>query len=135
LIVGQLEAKKKVNKFKNQSIHYFENAVRLIEAGHAEKASELLWGTVSQALKAVAASRDIELRSHRQIRDYAMELSRTLRDESIRQAFISAQSLHSNFYESGLLLEDVVMGADDAKKLVAKLFELIPGEEAPPEVS
>jgi len=130
-----LEASSRVGKHKSQSIHYYENALRFIEAGDAEKASEFLWGSVSQAIKAVAMSRGIELRSHRRIRDYAIELAKSLQDESIRQAFISAQSLHSNFYESGLLLEDVVMGADDAKKLVAKLFELIPGEEAPPEVS
>ena len=130
-----MEASSRVGKHKSQSIHYYENALRFIEAGDAEKASEFLWGSVSQAIKAVAMSRGIELRSHRRIRDYAIELAKSLQDESIRQAFISAQSLHSNFYESGLLLEDVVMGADDAKKLVAKLFELIPGEEAPPEVS
>ena len=126
---SKLEARDKVNKFRTQSIHYFENALHFIDAGDAEKASEFLWGSLSQALKAVAASRDIRIESHKGIRDYAMELARTLGDDSIRYTFISAQSLHSNFYESGLLLEDVVMGAEDVKNLVAKLFELIPTED------
>ena len=126
---SKLDVTKKSNKHRAQSTHYFENALHFMDVGDAEKASEFLWGSVSQALKAVAASRGIELKSHSRIRGYAMELAKSLQDESIRYAFNSAQQLHSNFYETGLLLEDVVMGADDVKKLVAKLFELIPGED------
>ena len=125
-----MEIKERINKYKTQSSHYFENALHFMEAGDAEKASEFLWGSLSQALKAVAASRDIRLRSHKNIRDYATELARTLKDDSIRHAFNSAQSLHSNFYESGLLLEDVVNGAEDVKAAVFKLLSLIPEEEA-----
>jgi hypothetical protein len=124
-----LEAKKRIQKYRTQSIHYFENALHFIEAGDAEKASEFLWGSMTQALKAVAAGRDKKrLKSHKDIRDYAFETARALRDESIRHAFNSAQSLHSNFYESGLLLEDVIVAAEDVKAAVAKLLSLIPEE-------
>ncbi len=125
---GQLEPSKRVKKHKSQSIHYYENALRSIEAGDAEKASEFLWGSVSQAVKALAMHRGIELRSHQRIRSYVMEVAKALQDESIKHSFDVAQSLHSNFYESGLSLEDVVMGAEDAKQLVARLFSLIPDE-------
>ena len=124
-----MEAKKRIKKYRTQSVHYFENALHFIEAGDAEKASEFLWGSMAQALKAVAASRDIRLKSHKDIRDYAMELARAPQDESIRHAFNKAQSLHSNFYESGLMLEDVVIGAEEVKTTVAKLLSLIPEEE------
>ncbi len=120
-----MDGRKRIEKYKTQSIHYFENAYKFIAAGDAEKASEFLWGSLSQALKAVAASRNIRLRSHGEIRDYAIELARALQDDSIRNAFITAQSLHSNFYESGLLLKDVVMGTEIVKSAVAKLFTLI----------
>jgi hypothetical protein len=123
-----LEAKKKIKMYRTQSVHYFENAFHFVEAGDLEKASEFLWGSMAEALKAVAASRGIRLKSHKEIRDYAMELARALKDESIRHAFNNAQSLHSNFYESGLMLEDVAIGADDVKTAVAKLFSLIPEE-------
>ena len=124
-----MEAKERIKKYKTQSVHYFENALKFIEAGDAEKASEFLWGSMTQALKAVAGSRNIRLRSHKDVRDYAMELARAQRDESIRHAFGYAQSLHSNFYESGLTLEDVVMGAEDVKEAVAKLLNFIPEEK------
>ena len=83
-------ARRRVEKHKSQSIHYYENAMKSIRTGNVEKASEFLWGSVSQAIKAVALSRGIELRSYRQIRDYAMEIARDLRDESIRHAFNNA---------------------------------------------
>ena len=118
-----------IEKYKAQSIHYLENAFGSIQAGEAEKASEFLCGSMAQALKAVAGSRDIWLKSHKDVRNYAMDLARTLQDDSIRHAFDYAQSLHSNFYESGLLLEDVAMAAEDVKKAVTKLLEFIPEDK------
>jgi hypothetical protein len=124
-----MEVKESIEKYKAQSIHYLENAFSFIEAGDAEKASEFLWGSIAEAIKAVAASKEIWLKSHRDLRNYTMELARALRDESIRNVFDHAQSLHSNFYETGLLMEDVVMCAEDVKAAVAKLLNLIPKEE------
>lgn len=121
-----MEAKEKIKKYKTQSVHYFDNAMKYIAAGDIEKASEFLWGSMAQALKAVAGSRNIWLKSHSQVKKYAIELSRATNDESIRHAFDYAQSLHSNFYESGLLLEDIVIAAEDVKNVVTKLLELIP---------
>ena len=124
----ELDTKKRVKRYKTQSIHYFENALKFIEVGDTEKASEFLWGSMAQALKATAASKDIQLRSHKDIRDYALELARVLPDESIRHTFNNAQSLHSNFYESGLMLEDVIIAAEDVKETVTKLLSFIPKE-------
>ncbi len=121
-----MEAKEKIKKYKKQSIHYFENAIKFIDKGDAEKASEFLWGSVAQALKAVAASKNIWLRGHNQIKYYALALARELHDDSIWHTFIYAQSLHSNFYESGLLLEDVVRASEDIKNTVKQLLALIP---------
>ncbi|HUV55940.1 MAG TPA: PaREP1 family protein [Dehalococcoidales bacterium] len=123
-----MDTKKRVKRYKTQSIHYFENALKFIEVGDTEKASEFLWGSMAQALKATAASKDIQLRSHKDIRDYALELARVLPDESIRHTFNNAQSLHSNFYESGLMLEDVIIAAEDVKETVTKLLSFIPKE-------
>lgn len=124
-----MEIKERIRKYRAQSAHYLENAFIAIEAGNSEKASEFLWGSMAQALKAVAASKEIQIRSHKQLRDYAVELAKALQDDDIRHAFNNAQSLHSNFYESGLILEDVVIGAENVKATVAKLLKLIPEEE------
>ena len=123
-----MEAKEPVEKHKAQSMHYLENAFRFIEAGDAEKASEFLWGSMAQALKAVAASRGISLRTHERLKRYAMDLAKERQDENIKNAFYRAQSLHSNFYETGLLIEDVAISAEDVRAVVGKLLSLIPEE-------
>lgn len=121
-----MDAKTKVNKHKKLSIHYFENAIKFIDKGDAEKASEFLWGSLAQAVKAVAANKNIELKSHNKLKDYTLALARELKDDSIRHTFDYAQNLHSNFYESGLLLEDVVRASEDVKKTVRQLLDLVP---------
>ena len=123
-----MEAKESVEKYKTQSMHYLKNALHFIEVNDAEKASEFLWGSIAEAIKAVAASKEIQLRSHRDLRNYAMELAKILQDESIRNTFLHAQSLHSNFYETGLLMEDVAICADDIRATLTKLFRLINGK-------
>ncbi len=124
-----MEIKKRAKKYKTRCIHYFENALKSIDAGDKEKASEFLWGSMAQALKALAASKGIWLGRHDDIRKYAMESAKALKDETIWHAFEHAQSLHSNFYESGLTLEDVLMGAEEVKTALAKLLTLIPNEK------
>jgi len=98
-----------VERFKNQSRHYQDNALRFLQEGEVQKASEFFWGSMAQALKAVAASRGMELRSHGLIRQYARELARELGDESIVDGFREADSLHSDFYEAGLTADDVTL--------------------------
>jgi len=120
--------RKEVEKHKAQSIHYLENAFHFIEAGDAEKASEFLWGSMAQAIKAVASSRGIQLKSHWKLREYTIELARARQDVDIKNTFDKAQSLHSNFYETGLLMEDVAMSAENVRATVAKLLSLIPKE-------
>ena len=124
-----MEIKDRAEKHKAQSIHYWGNALHFIDAGDAEKASEFLWGSVTQALKAVAASNDIQLKSHNLLRSYAIALTKQLKDESIKDVFDLAQSLHSNFYETGLLMEDVAMAAEKVKVVVDKLLRLISEED------
>lgn len=113
-------------KYKPQSIHYLENAFKFIKVGNPEKAGEFLWGSMAQALKAVAASRGRELNTHQEIGRYARELAKRSKDESIWNGFSQASYLHSNFYEAGLSMEEVFIYAGRIKITVRKLLEMIP---------
>jgi len=117
-----------LEKYKSQSIHYFENALTSIQAGEAEKAGEFLWGSMAQALKAVGASEGRELNTHGEIRKYATELAKKHNDMSIWDVYGIANSLHGNFYEAGLSLEEVQIHAERIRITVVKLFNLIPEE-------
>ncbi len=119
---------KKVKKYVAQSLRYLKNASKSIDDGNPDKASEFLWGSMAQALKAVAANKEIHLRNHRQIWDFGESLAKELEDKSIYDAFLHANLLHTNFYESELELKDIRRMAEDVRMTVGKLLSLIPKE-------
>lgn len=115
---------KLTEKYKAQSRHYFENALGAIEAGDAEKAGEFVWGSMAEALKAVASKKGTKLWRHQDIDDYAKALAKELEDEEITKAHGLASSLHSNFYEAELRVEDVRLRLDQIKGTIGKLLDL-----------
>ncbi len=114
-------------KYKAQSIHYLDNAFNYVEAGDPEKAGEFLWGSMAEALKAVAASRGIKLAAHWEITEFAKELAKELGNKSIFDAYGHASYLRSNFYEAGLSMEEINIYAEDIRKAVGELLSLIEG--------
>jgi len=116
---------KKTEKHARESLLYLKNASKFVDAGNVEKASEFLWGSMAQALKAVAASKGIYLRNHRQIWSYAEGLAKELEDNTIYAAFVQANFLHTNFYECELEMKDVRRMAEEIKVAVGKLLKLI----------
>ncbi len=124
-----MENGKKVEKYVRQSHNYLRNASNFIDAANPEKAGEFLWGSMAQALKALAASRGIHLRTHSRIWDYVDGLAKELEDKSIYDAFVKANHLHTNFYESELELKDVRIMAEDIRLTVGKLLSFIPEED------
>lgn len=115
-----------LEKHKAQSMHYLENAYKFIDAGDVEKASEFLWGSMAQAIKAVAATKNIPLKRHNLLKDYAESLTKELGDSSIYDHFLHAQSLHSNFYECELEMKDVIRVAEEVSTTVSRLLHLLP---------
>lgn len=117
--------KERVKAYVSQSLQYLENASDALRSENPEKAGEFLWGSVATAFKAlVMAKKGVEIRSHGQFWDVARELTRETGDESIYKNFREANSLHSNFYESKLSLEDIKMSSDKIIALVKKLMDL-----------
>ena len=110
------------------SIQYLENgliALRDLEAG---KAGELLWGSVAQALEAVAVHNSHTIQSHRDLKNFAIQLSKDLEDEAILEKFVLAESLHQNFYAVQQEPLDIEILVPTVKDLVARLIDLIPPE-------
>jgi hypothetical protein len=117
-------------RHRKQSVHYLHNAQQFIEKDDAEKAGEFLWGGMSRAIKALASANGVVLRGHRELRNYARGLARETRNENIWKAFWQARALHGNFYETGLLMEDVVESAATIMMVVSWLLTFIPEESA-----
>lgn len=122
------EARDSVRKHVLACLEYMANGQLMLDKREAGKASELLWGGVSQALEALAESRNIRLSSHRSLRHFVSQLSRETGDRSINDVFYQAEGLHSNFHAVDMTVEDVASNVDAIRDLVSKVLSMIPPE-------
>jgi HEPN domain-containing protein len=98
---------------------YLREAEELIEKKDYPQASEKLWGSFVEAVKAVASERGIKLGTHRSIAEFVAELDKEYPDLKLREVFRHAKSLHINFYEDHLP-EDYVI---ESKQIISKAVE------------
>jgi hypothetical protein len=76
-------------------------------------------------VKALAARRGKEIRSHGELHKYVAELSGEKEDREIITLWFSASSLHQNFYENWLPEEAVRSGVENVKSFLEKLKKLL----------
>lgn len=123
--------KSAAEKYRHSALHYIQNALFAMQRGEASKASEFLWGAMVSAVKAVAASRGIHLKTHRDLWNYVAQLSKAQNDPSLYQAFAVAHNLHANFYEVEFDLQTVALHAQIVREGVARLLTLAQSAEPP----
>jgi uncharacterized protein (UPF0332 family) len=104
---------------------YMREAEAFLTKGDYTQASEKAWGAAAQMVKALAAKRGLELRSHGELHKEVIKLTRETGDDEIRLLWQSAIALHQNFYENWLPPEMVEKNVEDVKKFVNKLRCLI----------
>jgi len=110
-------------KYVEQSLRYLENGLISLNQGDCDKASEFLWGSVAEAVKAVAANKGIELKTHGELWNFARELAKELDDPKVYEAFRTASYLHTNFYEVELGPEEVLAAFDPIRAVVGQLLK------------
>jgi len=108
---------------ENLSKKYMKDAEEFMKKGDYVQASEKAWGAASQMLKAEAARRGVELRSHSALHRFVITIARERGDEEIRRLWQSAGMLHQNFYENWLPKEMVVENIKDVKDFIKRLKE------------
>jgi hypothetical protein len=106
---------------------YLSDAEELLRKKESVQASEKGWGAASQILKAMAAKEGKELRSHRELWEYASGLRIRYGDEELGVFWREANTLHMNFYEDWMPLEEVELTVRDVKRFVEKLRGLMKG--------
>jgi hypothetical protein len=117
-----------LQRYVIHSQQYLENALIALQHGEAGKAGELLWGSVAQALNAVAGYTNKSVRTHRELKNFAIQLGRDLNDRTIENDFVVAESLHYNFYVVEREPQDIEIIVPVVQELVSKLLNLIPPE-------
>lgn len=94
--------KNEADKHASMVVHHSHNAEKYLRSKDYHKASEMMWGAMSCALKMVAAKKNQEINSHRGLAKFAEMLSKQEHDKEIFDSFSLASMLHRNFYESNL---------------------------------
>ena len=122
----------RIDRYRKQSINLLQGAMQQIKQGHWTLSEDLLWGSLTQAVKGVALSRGEQLDNEEEIRDYATRLGHEQRDRRLREAFTQL----SNFGESVERLREarfrvdrIIPMLEDVSSAIERLWELVPVAE------
>ena len=103
---------------------YLKEAKEFLQKGDSVQSSEKGWGAATEILKAMAA-KEGKLRSHARLWDYVSALRRRYGDEGISTLWHKASSLHMNFYENLMPLDEVELAVNGVERFVKKLKGLM----------
>ncbi len=111
--------------FKQMKEHYLSNAEETIMKKEFRKASELLWGSVTQTVKLLALLYGIKITQHSEFRRFVMEISKESGNENLFQEFAYIETLHKNFYDEVIPEEFFKTYEEKARKFLEKMDKLI----------
>lgn len=89
------------------------------------QASEKLWGASAEIVKAIAAHRGLELKTHADLWTFTTKLSSELGDPEILKLFATANYLQQNFYENVMTLEAVRASAEAVNQFIERAEKLL----------
>ena len=104
---------------------YLGEGESLLMKGDPVQASEKFWGAAAEIVKAVAAERGLELRTHADLWAFVTKLRDEVKEPEITRLFGLAGMLHQNFYEASMTLEAVRDHAQAIKEFISKLERLL----------
>ncbi len=102
---------------------FLREAEELLARGDYVQASEKAWGAAAQMVKAVAAKKGKDLKSHGDLWRFVLEVAGE--NDELRRLWHVANTLHQNFYEGWLPPEGVRRAVEDVKRFVGKMRELL----------
>lgn len=101
--------------------HYLANAQDTIQKNELRKASELLWGAITQTIKAIASTRNIYLSTHAEIGNFIRSMGKELQSPNINHEFSELNALHRNFYDEVIPEADFPFFYDKSISFLRKL--------------
>ena len=107
---------------------YMENALAAVDADELSKAGEMVWGSVAQALHAVAAWRGTAIDSHRDLMNFSGVLSQEISDPAFPNIIESARRLHDSFYVPDLGRQEIDQVRPGIRRAISRALVLLPDE-------
>lgn len=104
---------------------YLSEGESLLRGGDFVQASEKFWGAAAEMIKAIAASRGEELRTHADLWSFVTKLRDEVKKPELTTLFGLAGTLHQNFYEASMTSEAVKDHAEAIKRFIDELKRMM----------
>ncbi len=117
-------------RYRGQSLRLLQDAMDEIRKGRWDRCEELLWGSLTLAVKGVALGRGRELEGLKAVEEFALELGQENRDRRIREAFTKLKSFGETaeqVRESRIRADHLVSTLEDVTGAVERLWDMAPG--------
>ena len=120
-----------IDRYRKQSVRLLDSAFSEMRKGRWNQSEELVWGSLTLAVKAVALTRGRTLGGPQEVQDFAHELGQERRDRRIREAFKQLSSfsdLIDRVRESRSRIDYLFIALDDVGEAVEHLWQMVPRE-------
>ena len=123
----------KIRRYRQQSLRLLDSALNEMRGGRWMRSEDLLWGSLTLAVKGVALSREQVLEGDEAVREYATRLGQQHRDRRIREAFQQLSGFSDTVdrvRESRSRMDHLFLMLDDISSAVERLWELVREKES-----
>ena len=117
----------RIKRYRNQSLQLLQTAFSELRQGRWSRSEELLWGSLTLAVKGAALSRGDVLQDQDEIQAYAVALGRERRDRRIREAFTQLASFSDaadRVRDSRYRVDRLTMMLEDLSAAVEQLWAM-----------
>ena len=118
----------RIQRYRSQSLRLLESALSELRGGKWTRSEELLWGSLTLAVKGAALSRGDHVEEDPAVRAYARQLGTDLRDRRVRESFEQLAALSVSLErarETRRRVEGVFRALDDISGTVERLWDLV----------
>lgn len=122
----------RIRRYRSQSFQYLENAYSELRRGRWSRSEELLWGSVTLAVKGAALSRGDTIEDQEEIQAYAAKLGQEWHDRRIRDAFNQISKFADGAQrvrESRYRVDRLSTMLDDLRSAVEQLWSMVESDE------
>ena len=134
-------ASARIQRYRQQSLRLLDSALTEMRSGRWLRSEELLWGSLTLAVKAVGLTQGDEVEGDNAVQEYALRLGQQHRDRRIREAFKQLSGFSDTVdrvRESRSRMDYLFLILDDISSAVERLWQMVPApdsDEIPDEIT
>ena len=126
-------ASARIQRYRQQSLRLLDSALTEMRSGRWLRSEELLWGSLTLAVKAVGLTQGDEVEGDDAVQEYALRLGQQHRDRRIREAFKQLSGFSDTVdrvRESRSRMDYLFLILDDISSAVERLWQMVPAPDS-----